>query len=145
MCRSVFSVDNIQVDPFGQRAACRANPLIAQGIALVRGIQQANALQGQKHWEQHLHLVVLLHFQCVLLTCPLPKALPWASCCCPVGAFWVNCDIIPNIIHDKKMLKKHDKFLSTFPTNLEKKYVKNLYFHPFSPSLLVGSFVIWGF
>ena len=43
------------------------------------------------------------------------------------------------------MLKKHDKFMSTFPTNLEKKYVKNLYFHPFSPSLLAGSFVIWGF
>jgi hypothetical protein len=77
MCRSVFSVDNIQVDPF--------------------------------------------------------------------RAFGVNCNIIANIIHDKKTLKKHNKFMSTFPTNLEKKYVKNLYFHPFSPSLLVGSFVIWGF
>ncbi|MBR4239114.1 MAG: hypothetical protein IKQ03_06870, partial [Prevotella sp.] len=63
----------------------------------------------------------------------------------PRWGVWVNCDIIPNIIRDKKTLKKHDKFMSTFPTNLEKKYVKKNYFHPFPPSLLVGSFVICGF
>ena len=43
------------------------------------------------------------------------------------------------------ILKKHDKFLSAFPFNLEKKYVKNLYFYAFLPSLLVASFVICGF
>ena len=42
-------------------------------------------------------------------------------------------------------MKNHDKFLSAFPFNLEKKYVKNLYFHAFLPSLLVASFVICGF
>ena len=42
-------------------------------------------------------------------------------------------------------MKKYNKFLSTFLFNLEKKYVKNLYFYPFPPSLLVGSFVICGF
>ena len=30
-------------------------------------------------------------------------------------------------------LKKHDIFLSTFSFNLEKKYVKNIYFRAFSP------------
>ena len=42
-------------------------------------------------------------------------------------------------------MKNHDKFLSTFPCNLEKEYVNNLYFCPFPPSLLVGSFVTCGF
>ena len=30
-------------------------------------------------------------------------------------------------------LKKHDIFLSTFSFNLEKNYVKNIYFRTFSP------------
>ena len=42
-------------------------------------------------------------------------------------------------------MKNYDKFLSTFPFNLEKKYVKNNYFHAFLPSLFAGRFVICGF
>ena len=42
-------------------------------------------------------------------------------------------------------LKNHDKNLSTFPFNLEKKYVKNLYFPTPISSLLVGKFVSCGF
>ena len=41
-------------------------------------------------------------------------------------------------------LKNHDKNLSTFPFNLEKKYVKNLYLSTPDPSLLAGKFVICG-
>ena len=43
------------------------------------------------------------------------------------------------------LMKNYDKFLSTFPCNLEKKCVKNLYFPTFLPSLLVGKFVTCGF
>ena len=42
-------------------------------------------------------------------------------------------------------MKNHDNFLSAFPCNLEKEYVKNLYFYPFPPSLFFGCFVICGF
>ncbi len=42
-------------------------------------------------------------------------------------------------------MKNYDKFLSTFPCNLEKEYVNNLYFYPFPPSLFFGCFVICGF
>ena len=35
--------------------------------------------------------------------------------------------------------------MSTFPFNLEKKYVRKNYFHAFSPSLLAGRFVTCGF
>ena len=42
-------------------------------------------------------------------------------------------------------MKNHDKFLSAFPFNLEKKYVKNNYFCAFPPSLFFGCFVICGF
>ena len=56
-----------------------------------------------------------------------------------------NIYTVPCILCSELMLKKHNKFLSTFPCNLEKKYVKNNYFHPFPPSLLVGCFVICGF
>ena len=42
-------------------------------------------------------------------------------------------------------MKKHDKFLSTFPLNLEKNYVKNIYRHTLLPSLYVAKFVICGF
>ena len=46
--------------------------------------------------------------------------------------------------NNQKTLKKHDKFLSTFPFILEKKYVKNLYFCAFPPSLFTGRFVTCG-
>ena len=43
------------------------------------------------------------------------------------------------------ILKNHDKFLSTFSFILEKKYVKNLYFLAFPPSLFRGRIVTCGF
>ena len=43
------------------------------------------------------------------------------------------------------LMKNYDKFLSTFPCNLEKKCVKNLYFHAFTPSLFIGRIVTCGF
>ena len=49
-----------------------------------------------------------------------------------------------SINNNKKTLKKHDKFLSTIPFNLEKKHVKNLYFCAFPPSLFTGRFVTCG-
>ena len=42
-------------------------------------------------------------------------------------------------------MKNCDKFLSTFAFNLEKKYVKNIYFRAFPPSLLAAKFVTCGF
>lgn len=47
--------------------------------------------------------------------------------------------------NNQKTLKKHNKFLSTFPFILEKKYVKNLYFYAFPPSLFADRFVTCGF
>ena len=44
-----------------------------------------------------------------------------------------------------KIVKNHDKSLSTFSFNLEKNYVKNLYFHTLSTSLFTNKFVTCGF
>ena len=51
-----------------------------------------------------------------------------------------NCRVKPFLF-----MKNHDNFLSAFPFNLEKKYVKNNYFCDFPPSLFFASFVICGF
>ena len=42
-------------------------------------------------------------------------------------------------------MKNHDKFLSTFPCNLEKRCVKIYYFPAFPSSLSAGKFVTCGF
>ena len=47
--------------------------------------------------------------------------------------------------HSFFLMKNHDKFLSTFPCNLEKKCVKNYYFPAFPSSLSTGKFVTCGF
>ena len=42
-------------------------------------------------------------------------------------------------------MKNYDNFLSAFPCNLEKKYVKNHYFHAFLSSFFAGRFITCGF
>ena len=50
MVRSLNFGNHIPVDPFGQRAACKANLLIAQGIALGSVHARENAVRAKANY-----------------------------------------------------------------------------------------------